>query len=268
MEAGGPVDLRLDRPHSARIYQYLLGGKDALKPDREAAAEIVAKMPNLPVSMRANRRFMARVAHHLAREHAIRQFLDIGTGLPVEPNLHDIVQAVDPTARVVYVDNDPLVLVHARALLTGTPEGVTEYIDADLREPESILTSAAAQGTLDLSRPVAVTLIAILQHIVDDDQVRHILNTLLKPLVPGSALALSTVTADSSPVDAPRGISSYNASGIPTKARDHATVEALFSGLDLVEPGVTLVHRWRPGPDDREVRDEQVTMYGGVAIKP
>ncbi len=267
MDAGSPVDLRLDRPHSARIYHHLLGGKDAFQADREAAAEIVAKMPNLPVSMRANRRFMARVAHYLASERGIRQFLDIGTGLPVEPNLHDVVQAVDPTARVVYVDNDPIVLVHARALLTGSLEGVTEYIDADLREPEAILAAASAQGTLDFSRPVAVTLIAILQHIVDDDQVHHIVDTLLAPLVPGSALAISTVTADSSPQDAPRGIASYNASGIPTKARDRAGVEALFSGLDLAEPGVTLVHRWRPGPEDALVHDEQVTMYGGVAFK-
>jgi S-adenosyl methyltransferase len=268
MDAGGLVDLQLDRPHSARIYHHLLGGKDAFKPDREAAAEIVAKMPNLPVSMRANRRFMARVVHHLAGERGIRQFLDIGTGLPVEPNLHEVVQAVDPTARVVYVDNDPIVLVHARALLTGSPEGVTEYIDADLREPEALLASVTAQGTLDFGQPVAVTLIAILQHIVDDDQVHHILDTLLAPLVPGSALALSTVTADSAPVHAPSGIAAYNASGIPTKARDRACVEALFAGLDLVEPGVTLVHRWRPGPQDADVRDEQVTMYGGVAIKP
>ncbi len=267
MDAGSPVDLRLDRPHSARIYHHLLGGKDAFQADREAAAEIVAKMPNLPVSMRANRRFMARVAHYLASERGIRQFLDIGTGLPVEPNLHDVVQAVDPTARVVYVDNDPIVLVHARALLTGSPEGVTEYIDADLREPEAILAAAQAAKTLDFGRPVAVTLIAVLQHVVDDDQVRHVISTLLAPLVPGSALALSTVTADSSPVDAPSGIVSYNASGIPTKARDRAAVEALFTGLDLVEPGVTLVHRWRPGPEDALVRDEQVTMYGGVAIK-
>jgi S-adenosyl methyltransferase len=267
MDAGSPVDLQLDRPHSARIYHHLLGGKDAFKADREAAAEIVTKMPNLPVSMRANRRFMARVADHLASECGIRQFLDVGTGLPVEPNLHEVVQAVDPRARVVYVDNDPIVLVHARALLTGSAEGLTEYLDADLREPESILAAVQEKGTLDFSRPVGVTLIAILQHIVDDHQVHHIVDTLLAPLVPGSALALSTVTADSSPKDAPSGIAAYNASGIPTKARDRASVEALFAGLDLVEPGVTLVHRWRPGPEDALVRDEQVTMYGGVAIK-
>jgi hypothetical protein len=262
------LDLRTDVAHPARIYDYLLGGKDNFQADRDAAARIVENLPGLPTSMRANRRYMNRVAHYLAADRGMRQFLDVGTGLPTSPNLHEVVQAVAPECHVVYVDNDPIVLTHARALLTSKPEGRTAYVDADLRNPDVILQSRALRDTLDLTRPVAVTLIAVLQYVMDDAEARHIIDALMDPLPSGSALALSTVTADSSPHEVEAGNQAYQRSGIPIRARTKAEVEALFAGLDLVDPGVTLVARWRPDDEAAAVHETEVYMYGGVAFKP
>jgi hypothetical protein len=259
-------DLGFNRPHTARIYDYLLGGKDNFQVDRDAGDKIRQNAPDVPVSMRANRRFMARVAEYLARA-GIRQFLDIGTGLPTSPNLHEVVQAIAPECRIVYVDNDPLVLAHARALLNSDPRGTTEYIDADLRDPDAIIGAPALHAALDLSQPVAVTMIAILQFVTEPGRDREIIDTFLRLLPPGSALALSTVTIDSTPQQGPASIQSYQEAGITVKTRDRAEVEALFDGLELVDPGVTLVHRWRPGEEDRALRDDQVFMYGGAAFK-
>jgi hypothetical protein len=264
----GSVELNTDVPHSARIYDYLLGGKDNFEADRDAAAGITKDWANLPKSMRANRNYMARVANYLAAERGIRQFLDIGTGLPTSPNLHEVVQRVAPESRVVYVDNDPIVLVHARALLTSTPEGKTAYIDADLRDVDTILDAPQFAETLDLKQPVALSLIAILQFITDEQAAHRIINQLVQPLASGSILALSTVTADSAPEEVNGGVAAYNANGIPTKARDKAEVESLFEGLDLIDPGVTLVSHWRPDEAARAVDDAHVHMYGGLAIKP
>ena len=261
------ADLKTDRPHPARIYDYLLGGKDNFEADRSAAAQTVQVWPSLPISMRANRDFMTRVTRYLAQERGIRQFLDVGTGLPTSPNLHDVAQQVDPASRVVYVDNDPIVLVHARALLTGTPEGKVRYISADLRNPEAILEDDALKDTLDLSRPVAVTLIAILHYIVDEDEAHSIIDRLMAPMPAGSALAVSTATADTNPAEVEAGLAVYNKSGIASKARTKAEVEGLFRGLEPVGPGVALVHRW-PDDDPRSMSDRQVQMWGGVAIKP
>jgi len=265
--AAPSVELRTDVPHSARIYDYLLGGKDNFPADREASAEIARVWPNLPRSMRANRSFMRRVTHHLAAECGIRQFLDIGTGLPTSPNLHEVAQGVHPDARIVYVDNDPMVLVHARALLTSTPEGRTAYLDADLHDPHAILDAAALRGTLDLKQPVALSLIAVLQFVTDESEARAIIDGLMEHLVPGSFLALSTVTADSAPDEVHSGIAAYEARGIPELARDKAQVEHLFQGLQLVDPGVALVHRWRPDDEALATADAHVHMYGGVARK-
>jgi O-methyltransferase involved in polyketide biosynthesis len=264
----GSVDLRTDVPHPARIYDYLLGGKDNFRADREAAARIVESLPNLPTSMRANRNFMVRVAHYLAAQQGIRQYLDIGTGLPTSPNLHEVVQQVAPDSRVVYVDNDPIVLVHARALLTSAPEGKTAYIDADLHDPDAILDAPEFRDTLDLNEPVAVTLIAILQYVAEEQEARRIIDRLMRPMAPGSALALSTVTADSAPEQVQRGSVAYRASGIPVTARSKAEVERLFDGLDLIDPGVTLVNNWHPDDKAGSVDDSHVYMYGGVALKP
>ena len=252
-------------PHSARIYDYLLGGKDNFAADRAAAATIVEASPSLPVSMLANRRYMARAARHLAQERGIRQFLDVGTGIPTSPNLHEVVQQVAPESRVVYVDNDPIVLVHARALLTTAPGGATAYIDADLRDVPAILGAADLTSTLDLSQPVAVSLIAILQFVVDEEEAQRIVAELMAPLPVGSALAISTVTAHNA--QAVGAAKAYTSRGIPAKARTDDEVRALFTGLDLVEPGVTLVHRWRPDAGAAAIDDAHVQMSGGVAVK-
>jgi S-adenosyl methyltransferase len=262
------IDLRTDVAHPARIYDYLLGGKDNFQADRDAAARIVENLPGLATSMRANRRFMNRVVHYLAADRGMRQFLDVGTGLPTSPNLHEVVQAVAPDARVVYVDNDPIVLTHARALLTSTPEGRTTYVDANLRNPQAILDTPQVRDTLDLTRPVAVTLIAVLQYVQEDAEARRIVETLMRPMASGSALALSTVTADTSPQEVRAGGAAYQASGIPIRERTRAEVEALFDGLDLVDPGVTLVARWHPDDEAASVHETEVYMYGGVAFKP
>jgi hypothetical protein len=260
------LDLKVDVPHSARIYDHLLGGKDNFPADRDAAAEIIKDWVHLPQSMRANRNFMARMARHLAAEHGIRQFLDIGTGLPTAPNLHEVVQSVAPESRVVYVDNDPIVLVHARALLYSTPEGRTAYVDADLRDPESILGSAQFRGTLNLDQPIALSLIAIMQFVVDDDEAKQIVDRLVEPLPAGSVLALSTVTGDSAPEEVAGGVAAYNGRGIPCRSRDKAAVESLFAGLTLLDPGVTLVNHWKPDGSPM-AEDAHVHMYGGVAVK-
>jgi O-methyltransferase involved in polyketide biosynthesis len=263
----GAVELRTDVPHSARIYDFLLGGKDNFTADRDAAGGITVDWPNLPISMRANRNFMARVVHHLAAEVGIRQFLDVGTGLPTSPNLHEVVQRVAPSSRIVYVDNDPIVLVHARALLTSTPQGRTAYLDADLHDPDAILAAPQLTETLDLSKPVAVSLIAVLQFVTDEQEAHRILDRLMEPLAPGSVLALSTVTADSAPEEVNRGVAAYNARGIAEKARDRAEVRGLFRGLRLVEPGVVLVNHWRPDAVAEALDDAHVHMYGGIAVK-
>jgi O-methyltransferase involved in polyketide biosynthesis len=263
---GYSIDLKTDVPHSARIYDYLLGGKDNFPADRNAAAEIIKDWVHLPQSMRANRNFMARVARHLAAEQGIRQFLDIGTGLPTAPNLHEVVQAVAPESRIVYVDNDPIVLVHARALLSSTPQGRTAYVDADLRDPDAILASPQFRDTLDLGRPIALSLIAILQFVTDEDEAHQIVRRLVEPLPPGSLLALSTVTAESAPEEVEGGVAAYTARGIPTKARSKAEVERFFDGLTFLDPGVTLVNHWHPDAAAK-VDDAYVHMYGGVAVK-
>jgi trans-aconitate methyltransferase len=260
-------DLKTDVPHSARIYDYLLGGKDNFPADRTAAHEIIKDWVNLPASMRANRNFLARLAHYLAAEMGFRQFLDIGTGLPTSPNLHEVVQAVAPESRVVYVDNDPIVLVHARALLTSSPEGSTAYLDADLRDVDAILSSIEVSKTLDLSKPVALSLIAILQFVPDETAAHQIVRRLVEPLAPGSVFALSTVTHESAHEEVTGGVAAYNAKGIPTKTRTKAEVEAFFEGMDLVDPGVVLVNHWHPDEAAAAVPDEHVHMYGGVAIK-
>ncbi|MEY9873162.1 hypothetical protein ABH931_002644 [Streptacidiphilus sp. MAP12-33] len=269
-EGGSVPLLRTDVPHSARIYDFFLGGKDNFPVDREAAADIAEVWPSLPLSMRANRQFMRRAVHRLAADHGVRQFLDLGTGLPTEPNAHQVAQAVHPDARVVYVDNDPLVLVHARALLTGTPQGRITYIDADLHDTRSILASPQLRRVLDLTRPVAVSLFAILQFVTDEDAARTIIRDLVTPLAPGSYVALSTVTADSNPREVTEGLAVYAARGIPERARTRDEVAALLTsaGLEIIEPGVQLVHRWHPDEESVGLPDECVQMHGAIARKP
>lgn len=276
-------------PHSARVYDYLLGGKDNFQVDRDAAEKALEHLPSLRTTALANRGFLVRAARHLAAERGVTQFLDIGTGLPTSPNLHEIVQAVDPRARVVYMDHDPLVLVHSRALLTNTPEGRTAYVQADLRDTDSLLAEPGVRETLDLTQPVTISLVGIMHFIIDDEAAHRIVSTLMEPLVPGSALMLSTVTTDVNPDKAAKGFQTLGGGVIDSRPRTREEVEAFFHGLQLVEPGVVQAHRWRPDPtpdaahevaSDEDapdedapdkglpaVTDENVHIHCGVALK-
>ncbi|MCM3887152.1 SAM-dependent methyltransferase [Frankia sp. R82] len=259
------VDLSTDRPHSARIYNYLLGGTENFAADREAAAQAMAGFPDLQVAARHNRAFMTRAVRYLAAEAGIRQFLDLGSGIPTSPNVHEVAQAVAPDARVVYCDDDPIVLAHARALLTGTPGGATAYLDADLRDVGAILASAEVRDTLDLTRPVAVSLIAVLHFLPDDQNPHHIVRRLLAALPAGSYLVLTHGTGDFDPPGGELGAQAYRNRGIPLQSRSRDEIARLFTGLDLVDPGIVALHRWHP--DDTlgdEVTNAQVSMYGVV----
>jgi S-adenosyl methyltransferase len=261
-----PAELRTDVPHSARIYDYVLGGKDNFEVDRVAAEKMLEGNPTLRDSMRASRRFMVKAVRYLA-ERGFRQFLDIGTGLPTHPNLHEVVQGIAPDAKIVYVDNDPLVLVHARALLTPVGTGTVSYLEADLRNPDAIFAAPQVTDEFDLGQPVAVTLIAVVQHIADDKEARAIVDSIMSRLPSGSALALSAVTTENDPVGGSHTVNTYNTSGVTVKPRSRAEVAALFGDLELVEPGVVFVHQWHPDDEDRAVEDKAVAMYGGVAFK-
>ncbi|MFF7638242.1 SAM-dependent methyltransferase [Kitasatospora sp. NPDC008050] len=261
------VDLRMEVPHSARVYDYLIGGKTNFEADRVAAHASVAAWPALPVSMRTTRTFMQRAVRHLTEQYGVRQFLDIGTGIPTSPNVHEVAQAIAPEARVAYVDNDPIVLTHARALMSSTPQGRTCYLDADLRDVDSIIGSPRLREVLDLSRPVALSLIAIVHFVLDRDDPQGIVRRLMDQLAPGSFLALTVFTGDTDPAGVGGVSREYNARGIPLQVRDKAAATAFFDGYELLDPGVTLVHQWRPDPDATPVRDQDIAMYGGVAVK-
>ncbi len=262
------VDLQTDRAHSARVYDYMLGGKTNFAADREAGDRIVEEWPGSRASARAARAVMHRLTRRLATVHGVRQFLDIGTGIPTAPNLHEVAQDVEPASRVVYVDNDPIVLAHARALLTSAPEGRTAYIDGDLRHPGKILSDPALRGTLDLTRPVALTLINLV-HFLSDDAVHSLVEQLLDALPSGSFLALTAGTGDSAPERAEVASRRYREAGIENHLRTRAQVERFFDGLELDDPGVVLINRWHPELDDDPVLgDHEVMAYAGLARKP
>ena len=262
-------DIDVTKPHTARMYDYFLGGKNHFAADRATADKAAESWASVRVSSRENRKFLGRAVRYLTREAGIRQFLDIGTGLPTTNNVHQVAQAAAPESRVVYVDNDPLVLAHARALLTSTPAGRTAYIAADLRQPEAILTDPVTHATLDLSRPVALMLVAILHFITDADNPRAIVSALIDALPSGSYLVASHVTAEHDPV-AVRGLEqTYRAAGVPAQARDNRDfAEIAFTGLRLVEPGVVSVSDWRPDETGPRPAAAEVNSYGGVARKP
>ncbi|MFB4309772.1 SAM-dependent methyltransferase [Actinomadura sp. GTD37] len=256
--------IRADRPVSARVWDYWLGGKDHYEVDRQAGERVARQVPGIVAAARTDRLFLGRCVRHLAGEAGVRQFLDIGTGLPSADNTHEIAQRVAPESRIVYVDNDPLVLVHARALLTSSPEGATDYIDADVHDPERILDEAAA--TLDFGRPVALMMLALLHLVTDDREVRAILDRLVGALAPGSFVALSHACLD---VDVTHtAVKAWNESGTPhpLKARTSAEIEALFDGLELVEPGIVSCSQWRPEPNPWGEPQETMT-FCGVARK-
>ncbi len=240
-------------PHSARLWNYWLGGKDNFASDRAAGDEIARRLPSIIDMAVADRAFLGRMVRHLVAERGIRQILDIGTGLPTADNTHQVAQSIAPDTRVVYVDNDPLVLVHARALLTSTPEGATEYIEADLNDPDTII--AAARRTLDFSRPVAVTLLGILHFILDDDAARAVVARLVDALPSGSYLVQCDGT-DSSPAYI-AAIERYRDSGgVPYNVRTHEQIAGFYEGLELVEPGVVNIPEWRP----------EETVFGGSQV--
>ncbi|HTS98313.1 MAG TPA: SAM-dependent methyltransferase [Streptosporangiaceae bacterium] len=267
----GPVDLQTHRPHPARVYDYLLGGKDNYAADRAAAEEGMKANPNSLIPPRQNRAFLRRAVRYLVTEAGISQFLDIGTGIPTSPNVHEIAQDADPTARIVYVDNDPIVLSHARALLTSGPAGRTAYIDADLRHVDRILTSPDLRETLDLSQPVALMLIAVLHFIGEDDDPYRLVARLVDALPSGSYLALSHLTGDFDPA-AWEGVAAvFRRSGVTMQVRSLPDIQRFFAGLDLVEPGVVSLPRWHPEPVEvgqAQPSDAAVSVYGGVARKP
>jgi S-adenosyl methyltransferase len=261
--------LRTDVAHGARIYDYILGGKDNFAVDREAAENSLQIWPALTAHMHANRSFMHRVGRFLAAECGIRQFLDIGTGLPTTPNLHEVVQAVDPAARVVYTDNDPLVLAHARALMLGTKEGRTAYVEADMRDPRTIISAPEFRATLDLNQPVGLLLIAIVHFIEDDAEALRVVRQVLDVLPAGSYLAMSIATDEFDPIPLAQVQREYNRLGETLVFRDRDRATAFFDGLELVEPGLVQVHKWRPdGSEPSGIEDKDIAMYGAVARKP
>ena len=270
-KAAGPAAARGIRgfnarvAHPARVYDYWLGGKDNFEADRIAGEETIAAYPAIRTSARANRAFLARTVRYLAAEEGIRQFLDIGTGLPTASNTHEVAQSVAPASRIVYVDNDPLVLSHARALLTSTREGATAYLDADLRDPDQILAQAAQ--TLDFTKPVAIMLVAVMHFIPEFDDAQQIVARLLDAAPPGSFLVLSHAASDIAAEEMAEMVRRLNEQ-LPEKTtlRNRVEVTALFDAIELVEPGVVRVPDWRP--DTELEATSPAALWGGVARKP
>ncbi|WP_155059512.1 SAM-dependent methyltransferase [Streptomyces blattellae] len=259
------AEIDTSKPHSARMYDYFLGGKDNYPVDWEAAEKVISFFPNVEEMARVNRDFMHRASRLLA-ERGIRQFLDIGTGIPTEPNLHQIVQAITPSARVLYADNDPIVLRHAEALLHSTPEGSTAYIQADVREPRKILT--AAKELLDFEQPIALSLVALLHLVADEDHPYQIVAELLDSLAAGSYVALSHATGDFDPEAWERVVEVYRKGGTPAQVRSRIEFTRFFEGLELVDPGIELAAHWHPELGKQRGQSEQIPLYVGVARKP
>jgi trans-aconitate methyltransferase len=258
-----PPDIDISVAHQARVYNYLLGGKDHFAVDREVGERILQASPDLAVMNQANRAFLGRAVRFLAAEAGIRQFLDIGTGIPSAGNTHEVAQGVAPESRVVYVDNDPIVLAHARALLASAPEGRTAYLDADANDPDTIVARAAE--TLDFSQPVAITLLFILQVIGDP---YALTSRLLRAVPPGSYLAISVPASDIQPETQAEMVRrlAKDVPDITITFRRHAEVERFFSDLELLAPGVVPVNHWRPGPG-APVPARDLPAYAAVGQK-
>jgi O-methyltransferase involved in polyketide biosynthesis len=253
-------------PHSARIWNYWLGGKDNYEVDRMAGDQFIQMFPDIAVIARAARAFMGRAIRYLAAEEGIRQFLDVGTGLPVFESTHEIAQRIAPQSRVVYVDNDPVVLLHAETLLLSSPEGATDYIDADMRDPERIVEEAAK--TLDFSRPIAIVFMGVLGHISDDDEAASIVRRLLDAVPSGSYLVVADGTNVVHGDQGEAAQEEYNESGAePYTLRSPEQIARFFDGLELVEPGLVTVPRWRPEPTIFGEPPE-LDQLGGIGRKP
>jgi hypothetical protein len=252
-------------PHSARIWNYWLGGKDHFTVDREAGDAFLDIYPEMREVARAVRGFLGRAGRYLAGEAGVRQFLDIGTGLPTADNTHEVAQRAAPESKIVYVDNDPLVLAHARALLTSSPAGSCKYLDADVRDPDKIL--AAAADTLDFSQPVAVIMLGIMAHVNDDAEALSIVHRITGALPPGSYLTLSDGANTSEARQ--KAHERYAETGAePYRLRSPGQITSFFDGLSLLEPGVVPVSQWRPDPTPDGRQPRHVDTYGGMARKP
>ena len=255
-------------PHPARRYNYWLGGKDNFAVDRESGDEFARVFPAVRVGARANRAMLQRAVRFLAGEAGIRQFLDIGTGLPTADNTHEVAQRLAPTSRVVYVDNDPLVMTHARALLTSDPAGVTTYLEGDLREPDAILNDPLVRETLDLTQPVALMLVAVLHFIPYESGAQKLVDRLLSALPAGSYLVATHATTDfATPEGKARHRKMREEGRSDVWPRSRAEVEAFFAGTELVEPGIVPVSEWRPDPGAELPPPRDVAVWGAVGRK-
>jgi hypothetical protein len=269
-----PPEIDTTRPHPARIYDYFIGGKNHFAADRETGAQVLSRSPYAHIAARENRNFLGRAVRYLTAEAGIRQFLDIGTGLPTTDNVHQVAQGIEPSARVVYVDNDPLVLAHARALLATAPRaasagGRTAYIDADIRDPAGIVEHPSVRDVLDLSQPVALMLVAILHFVTDEARPAEIIESLVGALPSGSYVVASHLSTEHDEQATAAGQQVMRGAGIAMQKRDSDEFARLaFPGLDLVPPGVTLVSEWRPAGLGPRPTPTEVNCYGGVARKP
>ena len=270
-QEAGQARLGIDttKPHPARMYDYMLGGKNNFAVDRETAENALKSWGTARTAARENRAFLGRAVRYLVAEAGIRQFLDIGTGLPSANNVHEVAQNEAPSCRVVYVDNDPIVLAHARALLTSKPEGKTAYIHADFREPQKILDDQATRETLDFTKPIALMLVAILHFVPDEADPRRTIQTLLDALPSGSYLVASHVTNEHDPDMLAGAGRAYQERGLIGQIRTSDEFANLaFRGLEMVDPGVVLVSDWRPQGAGPLPLASEVNTYGGVARKP
>lgn len=252
-------------PHPARIYDYWLGGKDNFEADRVAAERVVAAVPEVRDTARENRAFLGRAVRHLVAS-GVTQFLDIGTGIPTQDNTHQVAQQADPSARIVYVDNDPMVMAHARALMSSRDEGSTAYIEADLREPESILSHPRFLATIDPSQPFAILLVAVLMFVTEAEDPRGLVRRLADAAPSGSHLVISHVSQDLlSPEAVERTLNVYGGASATMTMRTHEEITGLFEGFELIDPGVAKVYDWRP---DGPIPDRPTAVYAGVGRKP
>ncbi|MCO5997252.1 SAM-dependent methyltransferase [Actinoallomurus rhizosphaericola] len=265
-----PRGVDTSKAHPSRRYDYWLGGKDNFAIDRESAEAVAAGFPTVRLAAVENRKFLRRVVNHLVRDVGVDQFLDIGTGLPSAGNVHEVAQSADPRARIVYVDNDPIVLTHARALLTSSPEGATAYLDADLRDPEKILTHPDLHRTLDLSRPVALMMVAVLHFITEDEDPYGVVRTLVGALPSGSHIVITHGTSDHlTPEELAETEEANRRSGVPFRLRSSEEFARFFTGLDVLDPGITSVVDWRPDePAGRRPAVEDVSMLCALARVP
>jgi SAM-dependent methyltransferase len=265
--------LNLDRPHPARVYDFFLGGKDNFAIDRQAGEHLLEAFPGFRTAARSNRMWMHRAARYAA-DQGITQFLDVGTGIPTSPNLHEVVQETTPSAHVVYADNDPIVLTHSRALLVSSPEGKTAYLEADVTDPKSIIGSDEVREVLDLSKPVALSLVGVFHYLPDALKPYELVRELLEPLASGSLLIFSHCTPDFAPDLWEKAIQVYKADGGDAQVRSKEEVTRFFDGTELVEPGVVSPFRWHPDAETQQLVDKgeftdiMCSLWVGVGRKP